>query len=1116
MKHILFILITPALIKISYAQPVIGLQQYASGFSSPVDIANCGDERLFIVERSGYIRIIDGQGNVKPQPFLDIDFRVRSGGEEGLLGLVFHPDYKNNGHFFVYYTDNNGDLQISRYSVSTNPDVSLPTSEVNVINIGHPIFTNHNGGDLEFGPDGYLYIATGDGGSGGNPTNSAQNGQSLLGKILRLDVDVLPYRIPPDNPFVNDPSVADEIWALGLRNPWRFCFDRLTGDMWIADVGQNAWEEVNFQPASSRGGENYGWRCYEGNNAYNTSGCAAVSSYVFPVFEYSHTGGRCSVTGGFVYRGCAYPNLFGSYIFCDYCSGNFYTIKNNGGNFQTTSQLALSASFSTFGEDMNGEVYVASLTSGIIYRITETSAAILPAVAASPGTSFCPGGSITLTTQSGFTSYVWKLNDTTPAGTGLQIIVNQAGKYTLTVTGSNGCVYTTPGIVVTAVTPPAPVISAPFTAFCHGDSVQLTTSSFSSYAWSDGSTAWTTFAKQSGSYTVTVTDAFGCTGSSAPFSVTENPLLQPVISATAASFCQGDSLLLTTGSFSAYAWSNGSHAAATYATLAGNYTVTVTDNIGCTGISSPFEVTENPLPQPVVSAAASAFCSGDSVRLTAGNFAGYAWSNGSNLPAVFARQGGNYSVTVTDMNGCSGTAAPVTLIEYPRPQPVVSAAALEFCEGDSVELTTGSFAAYAWWDGSNAQSAFANESGNYTVTVTDVNGCTGTAAPVFITKVPRPQPAVIQTGFLCAGNTAVLSTDQYAFYEWSTFETSPQIIVTQGGVYAVTVTDTNGCSGSSLPYTVLDNQIAPPDVTSSNGTAFCEGNSTTLNVSTGYASYLWSTGSAQPTFIVWQSGSYTISVTDTNGCVGAAEITIHVFPLPTPQILPGNNVIHCGDGLTELTTLEAYASYSWSSGDTVPILSVNSSGIFNVTVTDVNGCQGVSDSVNVNFVVNPPVTEIIQPSIGSNVIYARDSGYHYQWYADGILLPDDTFQSLNAHGGIAYTVELTDQNGCSSISQPYYLLIDNIRETWLHNVTIQPNPFGSKVILHYTLSGLADLRIRLLDFTGKELGAVLNEKQTAGFHTVSLNADAFRLSAGMYFLEIQNGILRRTFKVVKI
>lgn len=383
------------------------LQSVASGVDSPVDIANAGDGRLFIVEQPGRIRIIDSGGTLLGTPFLNITSLVDdSGFEQGLLGLVFHPDYATNGYFYVNYIYDPGPgadrTRIVRYSVnSINPNLANPLSATIIIEIEQHS-SNHNGGDLSFGPDGYLYIGMGDGGGGGDGGNHSQSYDELLGKMLRIDVDSTGgadcdvsgnnnYGIPVTNPFAGPDGICDEIWSGGVRNPWRFSFDRTTGDMWIADVGQGAWEEVDFQPAASAGGENWGWRCYEGDHAFNLSGCGSIFDYDFPVHEYNHSGGRCSITGGFVYRGSDLLALNGHYLFADYCSGQFWSLNGAG---HTLTEFSTSGFFdnpTSFGEDVNGEMYVAG--GNEIYKIvdvtlacmSETAVAILPIILNSSG-----------------------------------------------------------------------------------------------------------------------------------------------------------------------------------------------------------------------------------------------------------------------------------------------------------------------------------------------------------------------------------------------------------------------------------------------------------------------------------------------------------------------------------------------------------------------------------------------------------------------------------------------------------------------------------------------------------------------------------------------------------
>jgi glucose/arabinose dehydrogenase len=335
--------------------------EVVSGFNRPLFVTHAGDGsgRLFIVEQDGPIYIF-AKGERLQTPFLDLtDLVSRSANERGLLGLAFHPKYKDNGLFFVNYTDKNGDTIIERYKVSaSDPNTANDRSGTPIIKIDQP-YANHNGGDVVFGPDGYLYIGMGDGGSAGDPQNNGQNPKALLGKMLRLDVnnaDGKPYAVPPDNPFVGDARFAPEIWALGLRNPWRSSFDRQTGDFYIADVGQNAWEEVNFQPASSKGGENYGWNYLEGTHRY--ANAQNPRDLVMPFAEYNH-GQGCSITGGYVYRGPSLKPLQGVYLFGDYCSGLVWgSYRDAAGNWQTTEFKQTEYTISSFGEDEAGEVYL--------------------------------------------------------------------------------------------------------------------------------------------------------------------------------------------------------------------------------------------------------------------------------------------------------------------------------------------------------------------------------------------------------------------------------------------------------------------------------------------------------------------------------------------------------------------------------------------------------------------------------------------------------------------------------------------------------------------------------------------------------------------------------------
>ena len=347
--------------------PAIRVQQKLTVRDRSVHITNAGDGsgRLFLVEQLGRIRVIRDD-TLLPAPFLDISSRVATGGEQGLLSVAFPPGYARKGHFYVSYVRQaDGASVIARYFLTPgNPDVANENSEEILLTVEQP-FAVHNLGLIAFGRDGYLYASSGDGGSGEDFLNNAQNTNSLLGKMLRIDVEsgAFPYAVPPDNPFVGLDGHREEIWALGFRNPWRFSFDRDNGDLYIADVGHNGWEEVNVQPAASRGGENYGWNVMEGRQCFNTFFCDQTG-LTLPAFEYSHLFG-CSIIGGFVYRGSDHPCLEGMYLYSDFCTGGVWGLKQVGGAWQSRLLTATSLEIVSFGEDEDGELYALDLNGGV-------------------------------------------------------------------------------------------------------------------------------------------------------------------------------------------------------------------------------------------------------------------------------------------------------------------------------------------------------------------------------------------------------------------------------------------------------------------------------------------------------------------------------------------------------------------------------------------------------------------------------------------------------------------------------------------------------------------------------------------------------------------------------
>ncbi len=405
--------VSPA-VRRSAAQPAsVALETLGTGLTSIAAITNAGDGRLFVTLQRGAVVIWDGS-QVLSSPFLDVSSLISCCGERGLLSIAFHPQYAVNGFFFVDYTNRNGDTVVARYHVSDfDRDLADAFSAAILLTIPQP-YANHNGGQLQFGPDGYLYIGMGDGGSANDPHCNAQSSGSLLGKMLRIDVnrsvDQPPfYGIPAENPYVGRGG-PPEVWAFGLRNPWRFSFDRLTGDLFIGDVGQDAREEIDYQPLTSRGGQNYGWKIMEGSlcGAGGTAGCnfpvppCGDPAYTLPILEYTHDGGRCAVTGGYVYRGLAIPDLYGQYVYGDYCSGQIWAAAQQSGTWSPVLLPIAVPALTTFGEDSLGELY-AGAEDGTLYRVVRPTPVSPTISTITPASGTTRGGAVVAITGTNFT-----------------------------------------------------------------------------------------------------------------------------------------------------------------------------------------------------------------------------------------------------------------------------------------------------------------------------------------------------------------------------------------------------------------------------------------------------------------------------------------------------------------------------------------------------------------------------------------------------------------------------------------------------------------------------------------------------------------------------------------
>lgn len=447
--------ILPALIFLffffqSFAQKT-AVVSYATGVPNPIDLKNCGDERLFVVSREGRIYVVNPDATVRSTPFLDIRSKISgTGGEEGLLSMTFSPDYKTSGKFYIDYTSNaGGQLHsvVEQYKVSSDSNMADASSALTILTQDQP-FNNHNGGNLMFSPDGYLFINFGDGGSGGDPQGNGQNKTTFLAKILRIDVSNVtaqnPYAIPTTNPFYNSPdaTIKKEIWAYGVRNPWRSSFDRLTGDLWIADVGQGTVEEIDFAPAGDAGGENYGWNIMEGNECYKPATGCNTSGITLPIYTYTHAVGN-SITGGFVYRSAQSKSLFGTYIFSDYVKKWIDGIRQENGALSGSVQhLVLAADVPgnpvSFGEDKYGELYVLLNGNSTIYKVEDTSYLRQPKAYFS-SKDLMNGSYLFMGLEGRGLSYQWLLNGNPIDGaTEPDYTATDEGTYTLRVTNSIG------------------------------------------------------------------------------------------------------------------------------------------------------------------------------------------------------------------------------------------------------------------------------------------------------------------------------------------------------------------------------------------------------------------------------------------------------------------------------------------------------------------------------------------------------------------------------------------------------------------------------------------------------------------------------------------------------
>jgi hypothetical protein len=699
-----------------------------------------------------------------------------------------------------------------------------------------------------------------------------------------------------------------------------------------------------------------------------------------------------------------------------FCTGGSVTLTAPGGvsYLWSTGETTSSIVASTSGD------YTVRTTNGNGCTSTSAPATVtvnsLPAAAITAGgtTTFCPGGSVTLTASSG-ASYLWSTGATTSS-----IAATTSGNYTVTVTNANGCGTTSAPIAVTTNPTPAAIISAGGpTTFCAGGNVRLTTSGGASYLWSTGATTSSIIVSTSDSYTVTVTNGYGCSATSAPLVVTANAAPPATITAGGpTTFCAGGNVALTASSGASYLWSTGATTPSIIATTTGTYVVTVTYGNGCRATSTPFAVTANAIPPANITASGpTTFCAPGSVTLTASSAASYLWSTGETTRSIVTSSSGNYTVT-TSANGCSATSAPTAVtVNPPAVASITASGPTTFCAGGNVTLTASNGASYLWSTGATTQSIVANTSNNYSVTVTNANGCSATSTATLVTVNANPAASITvygSTTFCAGGNVTLAAPSPASSYLWSTGATTQSILATSAGNYTVTVTNASGCSTTSAPVTVTVNPAPVATITASGPTTFCDGGNVTLTASSG-ASYMWSTGATTQSIAATYASSYTVTVTDAIGCSATSAPTrVSVIANLAPTISVSAPTTFCAGGGVALSATDGYDSYLWSTGATTSAIIVTSSGSYTVAATR-NGCAATSAAVVVTVNANPPAPAISAGGpttfcAGGSVTLTAPAGFAYSW-SNG-----STTQSIVASTSGNYTLTVTDAHGCSATS----------------------------------------------------------------------------------------------------
>ncbi len=726
----------------------------------------------------------------------------------------------------------------------------------------------------------------------------------------------------------------------------------------------------------------------------------AISQTISPSASGTYTvtvtnAGGCSASTSVVLNVSPLPSpvIAGNLTFC---SGNSSTLDAGAG--YASYAWNTGAATQTLSVNASGTYTVTVTNAGGCTATSNVAVTVnpLPAPAITGTIDFCQGSNTSLNATAGFAGYQWNTGASTAA-----INVNTANTFTVTVTDANGCTGTTSQ---TTVINPNPVPSITGTnSICQGANTSFNAGAgYSSYSWSTGATSASVSLNTAGTYTVTVTDANGCTGTTSAV-LTVNPLPAPNITGTL-SFCSGNSSTLNAGAgFSSYAWNTGAATQTLSVNTSGTYTVTVTNANGCTATTNAV-VTVNPLPAPAINGTLD-FCQGTNTSLNAtAGFANYQWNTGASTAAINVNTANTFTVTVTDANGCTGTTSQTTVVN-PNPVPSITGTNT-ICQGANTSFNAGAgYSAYAWSTGATSASVSLNTSGTYTVTVTDANGCSGTTSAT-LTVNPNPTPAITGTLSFCSGNSSTLNAGAgFSSYAWNTGAATQTLSVNTSGTYTVTVTNANGCTATTNAVVTV-NPLPAPAI---NGTLdFCQGTNTSLNATAGFANYQWNTGASTAAINVNTANTFTVTVTDANGCTGTTSQTTVVNPNPVPSIT-GTNTI-CQGANTSFNAGAGYSAYAWSTGATSASVSLNTSGTYTVTVTDANGCSGTtSATLTVNPNPTPAITGTLSFCSGNSSTLNAGAGFSsYAWNTGAAT------QTLSVNTSGTYTVTVTNANGCTA------------------------------------------------------------------------------------------------------